>query len=91
MRLVSEGGEIMLRWALIWVYGDCCCCGRDRKIPVLPVPGDLPRLFYYGHIGRQKSSIGRSHNFDGAVEAHWAEGREPRGDAAVFALQRRRL
>lgn len=41
-----------------WIYEYCGCGGGDCQSLVLPVPGDLPDLFCYGHIGRQKSSLG---------------------------------
>jgi len=58
----------MLRWALIFLvialvaalfgfYGYCRCGRRDCQILVLPVPGGLPDLFCYRHIGRQEGSV----------------------------------
>ena len=35
-----------------WIYRYRCGGGWDCQIPVLPVPGDLPGLFHYRHVGR---------------------------------------
>ena len=69
----------MLRWALILLIialaaalfgftGIAAAAAGIAQILVLPVPGGLPHVFCYRHIGRQEGSVGGS-----KIKSGWGE------------------
>ncbi len=45
------------RGGAIRIHRNCFSRGRNRQIPLLPVPGNMPDLFHHWHIDREEGHV----------------------------------